>query len=117
MKQITFGDDRDEDDDDARKRARRTDPDTSKQAARAISPHVGPLQLFALGCIVKWPYRTGCELSTLAGHGDYRKIGRRLTELERRGLIFVAGERTCQVTGARARAWAATEAGRLRVTP
>lgn len=85
--------------------ARHTDPPTSHQAARAISPHLNELQREALAAIDKWPDQTATELSSYLGHDDPRRLNRRVGELIKAGFIIVSSERLCTVTGHNARTY------------
>lgn len=81
------------------------DPQTSREAAKRIAPHLGRAQALALKMVRAYPGRTCPELavirSTETGEGvEYcrQMIGRRLNELERAGLIRWEGEREgCRV--------------------
>ena len=100
-KQRTFFDDEFDQDLQAKRLARRTDPRTSHQAARSIK--VNQLQQKALELIRVHPMMTGRELSGIAGWDAWK----RLSELADAGLIQCAGERRCSVSGRNARIWRA----------
>ena len=89
----------------AKQLARTTDPETSHDAARAILPALGTMQAETLAAVRRWPDRTVTELAQLTEHGDPRVINRRVSELAADGRIVASGERTCSVTGRRARTW------------
>lgn len=82
----------------------RTDPQTSRDAAAAILPSIGRHQRWVLDLVRVYPGRTCPELAAQAGydmaadeHIDIetcrQRIGRRLNELEKAGLIFRNGVR------------------------
>jgi hypothetical protein len=84
----------------------RTDPETSRKAAAAVLPRLGWHQRLALAIVGAHPGSTCKELAAAAmdsaagqdfGPGDLeavrQRIGRRLNELEKAGLIYRDGER------------------------
>lgn len=86
--------------------ARSTDPDQSRASAAAIRPVLGELQREAFEAVVRWPGRTGTELSQLSGHPDPRRLNRRLGEILRAGVIIESDVRPCEHTGRQARTYA-----------
>ena len=88
--------------------ARTADPATSHEAAEAILPDLTALLADTLAAVRRWPDRNALELERLAGVRE-RTFGRRLSELERRGLIRRLPARRCPFTGRSADTWIATE--------
>ena len=88
--------------DDGHTLSRRTDPETSHEAARSLP--LGDRMTFALSILTLRPGSTASELdaATLAPSGTVRK---RLNDLRKRGLAKTDGTRTCRVTGKRAQVW------------
>lgn len=104
-------------------RARRTDPDTSHAAGRAIEDTARRQAAFMLDLVRRFPNRTSAELA-ICGQWpsewplrDRRYIAaRRLPEL--RPLFVVNGDkRTCQITRRTAYTWRAVEADAGSDTP
>lgn len=89
----------------AQPRVRREHPMTSELAARAKVPHLREAQDRALGFVSDYPGRTAQELAKIAGDNGSRTIGRRLPELERKGLIERGAARQCAITGRLATTW------------
>ena len=85
--------------------ARRENPETSKQAARAIAPSLGTLQARVLALVKAAPGSTGSELAHGAGDGDPRHVNRRLGELAAAGEIRRGEARACKRTGRSATTW------------
>ena len=85
--------------------ARRTDPETSKQAAQEILRSIRGMRKRAVDAVARWPGRTASELSDLLGDRDVRKVGRRLGECSRKNLIRRGRARACKVTGCHAATW------------
>jgi len=88
--------------------AGRTDPATSHAAARAMlskPSKLAKLQLHALRMVREHPGSTAQELATLDGTWDPRPIGRRLSELQRAGLIRADGEKPDPRTGRQCQRW------------
>jgi len=73
--------------------ARKCHPSTSAEAAVYFAPKRRGSQLRALGFVSNNPGKTA------------NKIGRRLPELEKEGLVTRGGPRECQVTGRNATIW------------
>ena len=88
-------------------RARTTHPRTSKDAGDAmrISARLGALQGEALWAVRNYPGNTAPEIAELCGLDDERILGRRLSELERRGLIYAQGTRPNRITGRPCQLW------------
>jgi hypothetical protein len=89
----------------ARRLARRGDPDTSQEAAEGIVGKLGPLQERALNILRQMPGATARELSAFAKDQDPATIRRRLSELTRLGLVRMGESRPCSVTGMRSQTW------------
>lgn len=85
--------------------ARSSDPETSKQAAREIVPVIGERQAFAAECVRNVPGLTQGELDTAYPCSDPRRIGRRLNECERLGLVRRGESRKCKVSGKVCQTW------------
>jgi CRP-like cAMP-binding protein len=86
--------------------ARKHDPDTSKQAAEAITASgKRDAQAKAVHLAVRG-YRghTSAELAKLCGY-DRHMVARRLPELERLGLVQKGEARACSTTGKSATTW------------
>jgi hypothetical protein len=104
--QRTFFDDEFEDDMQAKKFARRADPETSHRAADELvtSGNLSRLQAAALELIQTHPLCTASELEQIAGWQVHKRLG----ELKRSGRIIVAGTRECVITGRRAQVYKET---------
>lgn len=85
--------------------ARRTDPETSHQAAAAIAAAVPELCEWAAACVRESPGLTQRELGAKYCPDDLRKIGRRLGEAADRGLVRRGETRACSITGKKAQTW------------
>ena len=85
--------------------ARSEDPIESKLAASQIEETVADLQAWAVQCVKDHPGKTAMELSVLYEQTDSRKIGRRLGECEKLGLIRRGESRECSITKRRAATW------------
>lgn len=87
--------------------ARTTDPQTSKDAAQAMSgsPALGNAQQLALFLVRQCPGLTANALARLAGVDDPRKINRRLRELARLDLIDDYGTHVDPETGRKGVRW------------
>ena len=90
---------------DARPLARASDPATSHAAAREIAGHVGALQEWAARCVRLAPGLTQRELGARFCPEDLRKIGRRLAECARLGMLRRGPARKCTITGRMAETW------------
>ena len=93
-------------------RARRSDPETSKEAARAVtrSGVAAAQQQAVYEITVKFPSRTSAEIGALMGE-DMRNryvAARRLPELRDAGRVFNDTSRKCTQTGRKAMTWSAT---------
>jgi len=93
----------------ARPLSRRGHPNTSQEAAQYMQSKLRATQLYALRMVRENPGKTANELSVIANERDNRKIGRRLPELERMGLIIRKEPRPCEVTGRNATVWDVVE--------
>lgn len=80
-------------------------PETSREAAQHIQSKLRETQLRALKFVRESPGSTANELAVIANDRDNRKIGRRLPELERMGLIERGDPRPCEVTRRNATVW------------
>ncbi len=98
----------------ARVRARKTDPESSHQAARDLvavrhgspqaSSELGRQQSLTLDLVRRGPGQTSHELAD--GNTVLRyQIARRLPELARRGMVKRGEARACRVTGRLATTW------------
>lgn len=101
-------------------RARRTDPETSQEAARSLSADtLRESQARVLRALVEQGPAHDYELIRrleAAGHRVTRSgVQTRRSELARAGLVRDTGERVALDTGRRAIVWSATDAGRRRV--
>lgn len=98
------------------KRARRTDPDTSREAAKQshglAAEHVEKIRC-ALQCIEQQMRSdaTAHELAYFTGLTNVQ-ISRRLAEMEEAGLIKPSGNTRPTPSGRPARCWRLTEAAR-----
>ena len=91
--------------------ARRSDEDTSHEAADAITASGArdSQQAAVLAVVCRHPGLTSREMAL---HGIDRYIaGRRLPELEAGGYVRRADKRVCSVTGRRAMTWQPTARG------
>lgn len=85
--------------------ARRSDPATSHAAAEEIALHVSRLEEWAAECVKATSGLTQRELGDRYCPDDLRKIGRRLSGAERKGLIRRGPARKCSITGRSAETW------------
>lgn len=87
--------------------ARKTDPQTSHQAAKAFTDsgkrHGQCLEIFEL--VRRWPRRTSAELAHISEKFDRYQIARRLPDLERAGLVRKGIARECRVNKTQAHEW------------
>jgi hypothetical protein len=91
--------------------ARSSDPATSQDAGVAIAPYVADLQVWTGDCVRKSPGLTARELAQIYCPTDPRKLGRRLAECERLGLVRRGEARACSVSGRHAETWLPVVAG------
>ena len=105
MRQKTFFDDEFESDMQLKRMARKSDPDTSHQAAVEIRRELRRLQLKTLNLIRHHPNHTARELTSICDWDAWKRI----RELEHAGSIKCTGRRPCSVTGKTARTWAVVE--------
>jgi predicted HTH transcriptional regulator len=91
---------------DATALVRRTDPETSREAAFAgvARGTFARTERLALRYIAANPGRTAKELEVIAGVTD-GQIRKRLAGLKRKGKIFNGDPRKCNVSGRNARTW------------
>lgn len=85
--------------------SRPTDPETSKEAGRDIVPSLAQLHRWTSDCVSLTPGLTQRELGSTYCPDDPRKIGRRLSECERLGLLHRGPARVCSISGRRAETW------------
>jgi predicted transcriptional regulator len=82
-------------------RARRSDPETSKQAAFEIGSVLGNRCNEFLTALKKLGRATANEVAEQVAAGDHRKyesIRRRASDLAKKGIIRVLGTRRCTIT-------------------
>lgn len=91
--------------DTVKKLVRRTDPETSKEAAEVVIPHLGELHRWAQACVQESPGLTQRELGAKYCPTDPRKIGRRLNECELLKLVKRGEPRKCSISGRTAETW------------
>ena len=90
----------------AARMARKTDPGESWAAAREMTSLLPGVQRWVMGCVNDHPGLTVLELAQAAGISETRKLGRRLPELERKGIIRrVSGGDPCRISGRAAARW------------
>ena len=85
--------------------SRKDHPETSAEAAAYIAPKRREKQLRAFGFVIENPGKTANELARISQDRDTRTIGRRLPELEKKGLVIRGGPRRCEITGRKATIW------------
>jgi predicted transcriptional regulator len=90
---------------DPRRLARSTDPATSHEAARDIVLSLADKQQHALSYVRNHPGSTATELARVSDDPDSRAIGRRLKELEEKGIIHRGTPRPCRHTTKKAATW------------
>lgn len=93
--------------------ARQSDPVTSQAAADEIKPKVSHLQqafLAALAAIGKpaTANEVGAKAVAMGLAGNAESVRKRSAEVERAGMVRVAGIQRCSVTGKLAEAWVTT---------
>jgi hypothetical protein len=96
---------------DLKPKARRTDPQTSQEAAERFDPTAHRAMIFT--GIVAHPGLTCAELAQHIGLG-YFQISKRMKEIEKMGLIVPGETRICSVNGSRMRTWNPVTAGGSR---
>lgn len=84
---------------------RNTDPATSHQAAREISPDVSRLTIWVGECVAGHPNSTANELARFYGQNDTRRIGKRLDGAVKSGLVVRGEPRRCRVSGRICTTW------------
>lgn len=84
-------------------RARRTDPETSRDAAKKHNAtgkaHAHMDKVIA--AVAAHPRKTSAELAELIDGLDLAEVRRRLSDAKRKRRVFVVGARACSVTGTR----------------
>lgn len=85
--------------------ARREDPPSAHEGARAIASVLNKQQGWVLEQVRLHPGRTSLELAQRIGVGDPRRLNRRLPELERKGILCRERGAPCMVTGLRSFRW------------
>lgn len=85
--------------------ARGSDPVESHLAAEGIAESIGQLQAWAVECVTQSPGKTAMELARIYCGDDPRRIGRRLGECVKRGLIAKGSSRECSITKRVAATW------------
>ena len=91
--------------DEGRHLHRRADPDTSAEAAEDIVSNLAQLHQWTVACVQAAPGLTQRELGAKFCPTDPRRIGRRLNECEKAGLVRRGPARTCTVSGRQAETW------------
>ena len=86
-------------------RARNSDPEQSHEGAMKARFNFTEKRKWVYNCISATPGLTSNELAEIHCPGIERKIGRRLRECTRLGLLREGPVRTCRVTGNRAFTW------------
>jgi hypothetical protein len=90
---------------DARILSRRSDPETSKQAAAKVSAKLTTEREYALACVIGNPGWTSAELEAHYRPHPEGRIRKRLAELERMGLVWRGVNRPCRQNGNSAAVW------------
>lgn len=91
--------------DNAKQLSRAGHPSTSKEAAKAILDELPRLYAYVLGAVSINTGATASELAAAYHERDTRRIGRRLPELEAKGLIRRGNPRLCKITKRLATTW------------
>lgn len=90
--------------------ARRSDPETSKIAGHQALSTVAELNQWAAECVTRTPGLTQRELGDSHCPDDLRRIGRRLSECYRMGMVSLGRRRKCSITGKTAQTyWPSTD--------
>lgn len=79
--------------------ARNTDHETSKESAADIRVSLAELHVWATACVKESPGKTQAELGQIYCPTDPRKIGRRLSECVKLGMMKIGEVRRCTKTG------------------
>lgn len=90
-------------------KARATDPQTSKDAAKAAEPVATGQARMVLAAIIAHPGRTASELAALIDGMDRHQIGRRTSDLKGKGLIEVGEPRAADGKRTKETTWYAKE--------
>ena len=85
--------------------ARTTDPSTSKEAAEEVAKRLTDARRYAYEAVVAQPGCTANELANQADDLDTRRIGRRLNELEKAGVVRRGPVRRCRISGRKGATW------------
>ncbi len=83
--------------DGARRLARRTDPETSKEAAKLLD--ITQAELWALGVVRRRGPGTALEMSRADGYQSQHRLARRLKALADKKFIDRLPPRLCRVSG------------------
>lgn len=83
---------------DPKRLARSSDPDTAKNAARAVSETLGDVERLVLGFVANNPNLSASELCLIQKEVGIRTVSTRLSGLVRKGRIIISGKRECSVT-------------------
>jgi hypothetical protein len=89
----------------SRELRRNNDPETSAEAASSVMPELSELQSQVVALVKAYPGRIVRELAELHGDADFRRVGRRLNEVERQGRIRRGEPRVCAYTNRRCTTW------------
>lgn len=89
----------------AKQLSRTSHPETSKEAAEAIVPHLTELHRWAAKCVRETPGMTQMELGRRHSPDDLRRIGRRLNECVTLGLVTEGLPRKCSESHKRAKTY------------
>ena len=90
--------------------SRRSDPETSKEAAREMneSGRREGQALAVLALVRRWPRSTAPELASFSnGSLDRYQVSRRLADLEHVGKVIKRNSRKCSIRGTEMHTWEA----------
>lgn len=97
---------------------RRTDPDTSREAAELVKPKISRHEKIILGVIKTMYYRHLSQLTCgeITQYCDlsYEQVHKRMKGMVRKGLIVPSNKRICTVNGTRMRTWNPAQDGGSR---
>lgn len=93
----------------AHRLARATDPDTSKEASKAIEKSLPRRRRWALEVVERRGPATALEMSRAEGHETQHELARRLPELRALGLVERGPKRRCRRSGFKAHVWRIAE--------
>jgi hypothetical protein len=88
---------------------RRSDPDTSREAAEQVASHITADRAYALACVTEMSGCTARELEAHYGVHPEGKVRKRLVDLERVGLVYRGVKRRCRINGTKAAIWWPTD--------